>query len=263
MQRVRIRYGKHGAARFVSARDLPSVWERARRRVDLPIAYSEGFHPHAKVSFPDALPVGYESTGEYAELTFAAPVDAASAMTAIAGTLPEGFEIISWREVAEGDLKLAKLLSSTLWEVVYPTSMGDADPSAEGAAALVGVLRTGIAAIVAADRVEVVRSHPDGDRTLDLRPALLAAAVADPSDEPPVAVVRALVRNDGPAVRPTDLHHALVAEAARTAAVLPDPTRFRRVVQGEPSPGGLREPLNGELFELEPNAHAAIAALRT
>jgi hypothetical protein len=72
-QRYRIRWTKEGRTRFVSARDLTSVWERALRRVDLPIAYSEGFTPHAKVSFPDALPVGYGSTGEYAELTFAAP----------------------------------------------------------------------------------------------------------------------------------------------------------------------------------------------
>ena len=75
MQRLRVRYTKLGRVRFLSARDLTSVWERALRRAELPIAYSEGFSPHPKVSFPDALPVGYASTGEYAELTFAAEID--------------------------------------------------------------------------------------------------------------------------------------------------------------------------------------------
>jgi uncharacterized protein (DUF2344 family) len=42
-QRYRIRWTKVGRTRFVSARDLTSVWERALRRADLPIAYSEGF----------------------------------------------------------------------------------------------------------------------------------------------------------------------------------------------------------------------------
>ena len=74
--RYRVRWSKEGRTRFVSARDQSSIWERAIRRAALPIASSEGFTPHARVSFPDALPVGVASTGEYAELTFAAPIRA-------------------------------------------------------------------------------------------------------------------------------------------------------------------------------------------
>ena len=73
--RVRARYAKEGRLRFISAIDLGRVWERALRKADLPIGYSEGFTPHPKVSFPDALALGYASTGEYVELTFEVPVD--------------------------------------------------------------------------------------------------------------------------------------------------------------------------------------------
>src|SRR5690606_33621749 len=57
--RVRARYAKEGRLRFGSAIDLGRIWERALRKADLPIGYSEGFTPHPKVSFPDALPLGY------------------------------------------------------------------------------------------------------------------------------------------------------------------------------------------------------------
>src|SRR5690606_15725343 len=92
--RVRARYTKSGKLRFISAIDLGRVWERSLRLADLPIAYSEGCSPHPKVSFPDALPLGYASTGEYAELTFAAPVVLDTAVKALNAAFPAGLEIL-------------------------------------------------------------------------------------------------------------------------------------------------------------------------
>lgn len=43
--RLRIRFAKLGKIRWTSHRDLARMWERAFRRVQLPLAYSEGFSP--------------------------------------------------------------------------------------------------------------------------------------------------------------------------------------------------------------------------
>jgi radical SAM-linked protein len=88
--RVRARYAKTGKLRFISAIDLGRVWERALRKADLPIAYSEGFSPHPKVSFAEALPLGYASVGEYAELTFATALPVDPAMAPRNAAVPEG-----------------------------------------------------------------------------------------------------------------------------------------------------------------------------
>ena len=48
--RLRIAFSKHGKIRFTSHRDVARIWERALRRTDLPVAYSEGFTPS-----PEAL----------------------------------------------------------------------------------------------------------------------------------------------------------------------------------------------------------------
>ena len=117
MQRLRVRYTKLGRVRFLSARDLTSVWERSLRRAELPIAYSEGFTPHPKVSFPDALPVGYASTGEYAELTFAAEIDPGRGLGRLSAALPTGMDITTYLTVPDGARKLASYLKATLWEL--------------------------------------------------------------------------------------------------------------------------------------------------
>jgi radical SAM-linked protein len=254
-QRIRIRWTKEGRTRFVSARDLTSVWERALRRADLPIAYSEGFTPHAKVSFPDALPVGYGSTGEYAELTFAAPIVPDRDLGRLSATLPEGMDITTYLEVPDGAPKLARMLRATLWEQVWPPA---------DAAELTDLLRRRSDELLAADHAEVIRHRPDGDRTIDVRPAVLAIAV---STQPPAdgvtqpasedagsrTVLRAVLRNDGPTVRPTDLLNAL------SRGDIAEPPVIRRVAQGEHVPDGLREALSGrvEPLVLDVDAEAA------
>ncbi|MCC5949950.1 MAG: DUF2344 domain-containing protein, partial [Nitriliruptoraceae bacterium] len=178
MQRYRIRWTKQDRTRFISARDLSSVWERALRRADLPIAYSEGFTPHAKVSFPDALPVGVSSTGEYAELTFAAPIVPERDLGALSATLPAGMDILTYLEVPDGAPKLAKMLRATLWELAWPASSDPDGPSgADGEPTLTGILRSRCAELESAEHVEVTRHRPDGDRLIDVRPAVLALAV--------------------------------------------------------------------------------------
>ena len=47
---------------------MARIWERALRRTNLPVAYSEGFTPRPKLSFGLALSTGHESEGEYLDV---------------------------------------------------------------------------------------------------------------------------------------------------------------------------------------------------
>ena len=78
VQRVRIRYAKRGPLRFTSHRDFARAFERAVRRAGVPIAFSQGFTPHPKISYASAAPTGVASEAEYLEIGLQAPVDPAS-----------------------------------------------------------------------------------------------------------------------------------------------------------------------------------------
>ncbi len=62
--RVRITFTKQGALRYTGHLDLHRLWERAMRRADLPITYSQGFHPQPRMSLAAALPLGFSSRCE-------------------------------------------------------------------------------------------------------------------------------------------------------------------------------------------------------
>ena len=48
--RIRITFAKQGALRYTGHLDLHHIWERTARRLELPLAYSQGFHPQPKIS---------------------------------------------------------------------------------------------------------------------------------------------------------------------------------------------------------------------
>lgn len=247
MQRIRIRYTKLGRVRFVSARDLSSVWERSLRRAALPIAYSEGFHPHAKVSFPDALGVGIESTGEYAELTFATPIDGGVAMGQLSAALPDGMDILTFAEVPDGASKLAKSLTHTMWELQYTDFAGSAAADA-------------VSKIAAQDNLTVVHRRPKGDKTVDIRPVLndiTSFETSTVTGHPPTTVIRATVLNSNIFVRPDDFDQLLAA----SGHLPPDAslTRRCRVVQGKATEHGVAEALTEVVVPLEDPELAQVA----
>ena len=62
-----------GPLRFTSHRDFARAFERALRRARVPIAYSQGFTPHPKISYASAAPTGVASEAEYLEIGLQAP----------------------------------------------------------------------------------------------------------------------------------------------------------------------------------------------
>ena len=219
--RTRVRYAKAGKVRFVSAIDLGRIWERSLRRADLPIAYSEGFSPHPRISFPDALPLGYASTGEYAELTFAGPVDLPSAMAALNAAFPAGLEVLQALPVADGDPRLSRWLQAAVWDLAYPSPTPSLQPAVAGA-------RSAAALPVARERKGQVVS-------VDLSPAIFHLSTD-------LQTVRAVLHHVEPQVRPTEVQLALRSFAAD----IPEPALVTRVAQGRPDDDGLLEALSGE-----------------
>ncbi len=63
--KVRIKFSKHGAMKFIGHLDIMRYFQKSIRRTDIDIAYSAGFSPHQIMSFAMPLGVGLESDGEY------------------------------------------------------------------------------------------------------------------------------------------------------------------------------------------------------
>ncbi|MDD5382411.1 MAG: TIGR03936 family radical SAM-associated protein [Candidatus Margulisbacteria bacterium] len=94
MQRIKLKYTKGEEVKFISHRDLMRAVQRAVRRADIPIAYSQGFNPHMKISWGNALKVGATSDGEFAELQIDGWVKPQELMDKLNRQLPKGLAIL-------------------------------------------------------------------------------------------------------------------------------------------------------------------------
>lgn len=95
MPRIKIEYSKGEEVKYLSHRDLMRAFQRAIRRADLPIAFSQGFNPHMKISWGQALKVGATSEAEYAEFEFSTWVKPDELLARLNTTLPKGLAIMN------------------------------------------------------------------------------------------------------------------------------------------------------------------------
>jgi radical SAM-linked protein len=218
--RIRIRYAKRGPLRFTSHRDFARAFERAVRRSGVPIAFSQGFTPHPKISYASAAPTGVASEAEYLELGLQAPMDPAEVRAALDAALSPGLDVLD-AVVAEGE-SLADRIDASAWRIELPDLDSDR-------------LAAAVTAFLAAEEVAVERLMKDGRRRLDVRAPVVRAEVLDAAPTPGAAggvrcaILDLVVRQVTPSVRPDD-----VLAGLRVVADLepPVPAKATRLAQG-------------------------------
>src|SRR3954449_8625952 len=119
VQRLRVRYAKRGPLRFTSHRDFARAFERAVRRAGVPIAYSQGFTPHPKISYASAAPTGVASEAEYLEIGLQAEVDPAALRAALDAALSPGLDVLD-AVIAAGHGGLAERIDASHWRIELP-----------------------------------------------------------------------------------------------------------------------------------------------
>ncbi len=115
--KVRIQFEKRGAIRFTSHKDVVRIFERAFAAAGVPMSFSEGFHPHMRMSFGPPLKTGWESLGEYMDLQLETPMDDMAA--AINTKLPDGLRVTQVVPIDDRTPKLAVDIVAVELEAVF------------------------------------------------------------------------------------------------------------------------------------------------
>lgn len=117
--RIRFKFTKEGYVKFVGHLDTVRLFQRAIKVARLPIAYSQGFNPHAKVYFAMPLSVGVSSTGEYMDMITDKDIDSKDAMETLNKILPEGIKILDAKVVKEGVATLMSLVTTADYRIEF------------------------------------------------------------------------------------------------------------------------------------------------
>jgi len=201
--RVAIRFAVTGDLRFLSHRDMLRLFERAVRRANLPIRYTQGFNPRPRLWLPLPRPVGVESDDELLIVELTGSQDPAGVYGRLAGQLPTS---IGLREAFV-------LTSQTMPRPVEATySIGLCEPPG---AELVAAVRR----ILTAEQIRICRVSRKGNppRWIDVRGGIVRIDVTRD------AVTFTLRTGPTGSVRPAEVLEQLGLSPAEA------PVRVRRV----------------------------------
>ncbi|MEV0392608.1 TIGR03936 family radical SAM-associated protein [Polymorphospora rubra] len=230
-----MRYAKRGPLRFTSHRDFARAFERALRRAGVPIAFSQGFTPHPKISYASAAPTGVASEAEYLEIGLRERTDPTRLRLALDAALSPGLDVLDAVEATGGSL--ADRIDASHWRIELPEVTGAAASAA-------------VTAFTSASEVLVERMTKQGRRTFDARGAVHRLEVIEVLPAPsevtavPCAILDLVVRQVTPSVRPDDVLAGLRVVADLEPPVSP---RATRLAQGTlTAQGDVADPLEAD-----------------
>lgn len=147
-------FEKMGRMSWFSHLDLQNTMQRALRRAQLPVAYSQGFNPHVLTSFATALSVGCQSRGEVMEVEMAGEISPEEFAEKLNACLPDGLKVRRCASVPDS----APALMAKVAEAGYDITAPNAD------------LTQAVEAFLKAEEVMVEKRSKTKTRLVNIRP---------------------------------------------------------------------------------------------
>ncbi len=117
--KIRIRFGKYGALKFIGHLDMMRYFQKALRRAEIDMKYSEGFNPHMIMSFAAPLGVGITSDGEYFDIEVLSSEDSKTALKKLNDVMVEGVKVYSYRKLPDQAKTAMSIVAAADYELSF------------------------------------------------------------------------------------------------------------------------------------------------
>lgn len=121
--KYRVKFTKTGPVKYTGHLDIMRYFQRAIRRAELPIAYSEGYSPHQILSFAFPLSVGYTSEGEYFDIELTEAVKIEEIATRLNAASTEWVKIVEVSELPEKAGNCMALVYASRYEISFKPAL--------------------------------------------------------------------------------------------------------------------------------------------
>lgn len=165
--KVRIKFAKQGVMKFIGHLDIMRYFQKALRRADIDIKFSEGMSPHMIMSFAAPLGVGLTSDGEYVDIELRTPISTAEAVSRLNAVMVEGMEILDFRQIEEGKAgKAMSLVAAADYTVRFRKGYAPKED-----------WQSDISGFFAKKSIPVIKETKKGESEVDIRPMIYQMSV--------------------------------------------------------------------------------------
>jgi radical SAM-linked protein len=165
-----LKFSKNGPIKFIGHLDVMRYFQKAIRRANIDIKYSEGFSPHQVLSFAQPLSVGATSDGEYLDMTVNSMTSTEDIMNSLNNVMNEGIKITGIAELPEREEKAMTTSYAAKYHLKFrETSKPDFDWISE------------MKKYLAKDTLPAIKKTKSGEKEIDMKPMILDYSFTDDS----------------------------------------------------------------------------------
>jgi len=143
--------------KFISHLDIIRLWQRALHRTEIPLAYSEGFNPHPRISLAAPLAIGVTSEAELMDIFCTKWVSPHWFTAAVSQQLPPGIEILQVYPIDLSQPSLQSQVRYAEYKVEVETEKEPRD------------IEAGFSSLLSAEHLSWQHQRDTGIRSYDLR----------------------------------------------------------------------------------------------
>ena len=174
--KIRIRFEKKGPVKFIGHLDTMRYFQKAIRRAEIDIKYSEGYSPHQIMSFAYPLGVGVTTDGDYLDIEVNSTKSTAESIDALNAAMATGFRITEYKMLPDGAKAAMTAVNAAEYRIDIRKGYGLEDISLDE-------YKNAIASFYDnAEAINIIKKTKKSERTIDLKP-LIHHLHADSDDE--------------------------------------------------------------------------------
>lgn len=175
--KIRIKFRKWGCMKFVGHLDMLRYFQKAVRRAEIDICYSEGYSPHQIMSFAAPLGVGITSDAEYFDIEVHSTRSTEESIKAFNSTMVDGVEITGYVKLPDHAKTAMSIVTAADYTLSYKE--GYSSPlSKSGWEQKIKELFWN------ADRFTIIKKTKKSERELDLKPLVYQFSVNGTQERP-------------------------------------------------------------------------------
>ena len=147
--------------KFIGHLDMMRYFQKAMRRADVDIRYSEGFSPHQIMSFAAPLGVGITSRGEYVDIEVLSTGSSAEMVRRLNAVMAEGVQVLSYKKLPDSAAAAMSIVAAADYTVLFREGYEPEDWDD---------FAGGLSDFMRKEQILIMKKTKKGEKEIDIRP---------------------------------------------------------------------------------------------
>jgi radical SAM-linked protein len=173
--KIRVKFSKHGPVKYVGHLDMMRYFQKANRRAQVDICYSEGYSPHQIMSFASPLGVGMESDAEYFDMQVHSSLSSEEEIKRLNAVMAEGIQVTDYVLLPDNAKKSMTVTAATDYELLF--RKGHELPAENE------MLADKLEEFLAQQEIIILKKTKKSEKLTDIRPLIYSASTFEPEED--------------------------------------------------------------------------------